>query len=629
MSDPALSIPTIDRPPVPSSHGRRRRWAGAAAIALIVLFLAAITVPGVAYRRWVWDFTEPGRFRGDISRNFRFGVQAIDDGFLNLYEDQLRDDPPYDRKVDYPPLRLATFQAWAAWNLRVKPEERAWKPTYAFTAPLMRYYTALEWAAALAALLIVRHWLRRCAADNVPATARHPLPLAGPRAPPSPWTGLSRGMAAFAILWFDPGVAIIAHGWPSPNMWVIPFYLWTCLLCLWDRWFLAGLVMAAGAMMQGQQMFVAGLFVLWPLLGGRPALAFRWVAGFALGFMAIAGGWMLSVRPDPYEPVRHVNWPAVMWVASTLGWLTLVGLHDRIRLLREHKGWPWVLVGLTLIFSLIPAVATRNVPTIAVTFGLLLLLVGAFWRFQWRTKRYLLALTAAGCLLACVPFFGASTAWWQVGFLYGAERFTNVGGELTNNLGSILHFHFGWREINDTCFTLAPGTLFGWPTEPTTVNIRQVLVTVYAIFFLASAAAVAVQWRRRDANLLVALVLPWALFFTLMPQMSPRYAVFAAGVGAICVGRSVGLSLMVLLVFSTLTVEQTALCMMWVNGSAIAGDGGNALFNHDMRELFEQINPGPSWAVLLATGVLLWMAFTRSRERPKPPHDAGAHRRPV
>jgi hypothetical protein len=95
--------------------------------------------------------------------------------------------------------------------------------------------------------------------------------------------------------------------------------------------------------------------------------------------------------------------------------------------------------------------------------------------------------------------------------------------------------------------------------------------------------------------------------------MSPRYAVFAAGIGAICVGRSVGLSVIVLLVFSVLTVQQTALCMIYGNQWRIRRGGGNALFNVDMRNLFEEINPGPSWAVLLATGILLWTSFMRSR----------------
>lgn len=61
-------------------------------------------------------------------------------------------------------------------------------------------------------------------------------------------------------------------------MWAIPYYLWTVFFCLSDGWFLAGLVMGVGAMLQGQQLFVAGVFVFWPLLAGRPMMAFRWVS---------------------------------------------------------------------------------------------------------------------------------------------------------------------------------------------------------------------------------------------------------------------------------------------------------------------------------------------------------------
>ena len=573
------------------------------------MFLVAITQPGLAYRRWVWDFTEPGRFRGDISRNFTFGVQAIEGGFLNLYENQVRDNPSRDKKIDYPPLRLATFEAWAAWNRRAEPGVQKWRDDYAFSAPLMRYYAALQWAAALAALLIVRHWLRRCAAGGADEDAG---PLADGslrfREALTPWTGLWRSLLAFTILWFDPGVAIIAHGWPSPNMWVIPFYLWTCLFCLWNRWFTAGLVMSVGAMVQGQQMFIAPIFVLWPLLAGRPTLGGRWVAGFALGFMTIAGGWMLTLRPDLQLPDRLINWPALLWITSTLALLTFIGLHDRVRWWRQRRAWWWVPVGVTGAVIMAPSIGTRDGLTIGLTLVVVLLLLAAFWKTAWVTKRYLLALVAAGCLLACVPFFGASTAWWKIGFLYGAERFPEVGGKLTNNLGAILFFNFDWRNVHDTCFTLAPDWLLGWPAEPLAFTNRQVLLAVFLPFFFAGAIALALQWRRRGVGLLVALVLPWALFYTLMPQMSPRYAVFTAGVGAICAGHSIGLSLMILLVFSALTVEQTALCMMWGN-RINANSAPNLLFNVEMGTLFDRINPGPSWAVLLATGVLLWVSF--------------------
>lgn len=581
--------------------GWRRQWLP---LMLALAVLAGMVVPGIRYRRWAWDFTALGRYKFDINRNYNFGKTASEGGILNIYEDQVRDDPPMELKLDYPPLRLATFQAWVAWKQWGHPENRYWKPDYAFNAPLMRYYTALELLAALAAFLLVRYWLRQCAqAEWADLTATIP-----------PSTGLVRATLAFALLWFDPGVVVVAHGWPSPNMWVIPFYLWTALLCLWDWWFAAGLVMGVGAMMQGQQLLVASVFVLWPLFAGKPLRALRWLAGFGLAFMLIASGWMLTRRPDIQLPARQINWPAVQWVAASVGLLGLLGLRTT---LRRRIGWPWfVPLAVAAAVALVwPAIRTHDQTTMAIAILAALLLVGLFWQLSWTIKRYLLALTAGACLLLCIQFFNAGTAWWRIGFLYGAERFPNVGGSYTNNLPTILQGIFEWNDIHDIAFDIPKAWMFGWPADDLPVNVRQLLLAVFLVFFIAGAVAIARQWQRRDPNLLAALILPWLMFYTILPQMSPRYAVFVAGVGAICIGRSAGLSLLVLL-FSALTVEQTSLCMMGGNHIRNPDFAVNPLFNTQMQDVFRGLNPGISWAEVVAAGVLFYVACMRSRRRP-------------
>jgi hypothetical protein len=594
MQDDSISSGDFSeaRAPVDS----RRGWRRFVPAILLALFSLVMIPPGVAYRNWVWEFTDPGRFRGDINRNFVFGARALDNGYLNLYEDDRRDQPDRAWRLDYTPLRLLTFEAWAAWNrAHGFPDARQWQEEpYAFTAPLMIYYSTLEWLAAVAAMLIVRHWLAECARADDPLGRGL-----------SPWTGFVRAMLAFALLWFDPGMAIIAHGWPSPNMWVVPFYLWTVLFCLWDRWFIAGMVMGVGAMMQGQQMFVMTIFILWPLFSGRPARAMRWACGFVTAFVGLTSGWMLSVRPDLQQQVRHVNWPAVLWVMGSLSLLVLVCLRGRVPW-RGSRAGSLAPVGVALVVINLPAWITRDPAKIGATLLLSSTAIATLWYFSWTTRRYLLPLFAAGLLLACIPLFGASTAWWDVGFRYGAERFTNVGGSLVNNLGSILHFSYGWDNISEVCFTLGPNSFLGWPGESTEITIRQVMVAIYACFFVLAAVAMARQWRRRQPNLLVAIVLPWVLFFTLLPQMSPRYALFAGAIGAICIGHGVGMSLLALY-FSALTVEQTSFCMMMANYTR---DEGNALFNRKMFELFKTTNsPGPAWATLFAAGVFLYVSL--------------------
>jgi hypothetical protein len=600
--EPAAAVPprTV---PGPAPAGRHIGWIS---IVLTAIVLIGMIFAGTSYRRWAWDFTEPGRFRYDINRNFNFGLAGNRVGFLNIYEDQIRDDPPVDTKMDYPPLRLATFQAWAAWMRWGHPEIHHWRADYAFSAPLMRYYTALEALACIAAFLIVRHWLRACALES---SASPPL---GARVRIPPQTGLLRATLAFGVLWFDPGVAIIAHGWPSPNMWAIPIYLWAVLLCLWDCWFIAGIVMGAGAMMQGQQLVVAAVFVLWPIFAGQPVRAFRWASGFVFTFMLIAGGWMLSFRPDIDLPARQINWPALVWVSLSLALLALVGLRSRLAP-RVGVRWLQAVADLAAIWLVWPALLTRDPATIAVAIAAAVLLVILFWNLPWAAKRYLLPLTAGVCLLLCIPFFGATTAWWQIGFVYGTERFPQSAMELANNLPTLLRVLLDWNDIHDIAVTLPQSFLLHWAAQPLPITVRQFMLAIYIALFIPACGAIARQWRRRDPNLLIALVLPWLLFYTILPQMTPRYAVFVAGVGALCIGTSIGTWLLILF-FSALTVVQTSLCMMAGNHIG-EDDTGNLLFNGQMRDLLGRTNSGMAWAEVLAAGVIFYVAFTRGRRR--------------
>ncbi len=564
--------------------------------------MGLLTWAGISYRHWAWDFTQVARFRGDIHRNFTFGELAIEKGYLNVHENQLRDDPPRNKKLDYPPLRLLTFEAWAAWMHHAHPG-LDWNETYAFHAPLMRYYTLLVWLAGIAAMGIVWHWRRSCALADHEA-------LDTP--PPGPWTGIIHGVAAFALLWFDPGVNIIGHGWPSPNVWVLPFYLWTVLLCLWDRWFIAGIVLAVGVMMQGQLLSVVAIFLLWPTFSGEWLRLLRWVCGFALGFMLVVSPWMLSIRPDIQADARFVHWPAVWWVMGTMAFLAIVGLRGN---LKKRLHWAWFLIpAAAAAFMVIrPAGHTLSGSTVALVDLAAIGLIAAIWFTPWSIKRYLLPLALAGCLLACVPFFGGSTGWWQVGFLYGAERFDYVASELTSNLSTLMHQFFGWKTITDHAMTIPAALLFSWPGEAISLTARQFLGAIFAVLLVFNGFFIARQWRARRLNLLVAFVLPWVLFFTVMPQMSPRYTVFAAGIGAICIGYGFGMTLLTWF-FSALTVVQTGLCMMGPARRQMRLHP-NWLFNMDMLHTFHEIVPTLAWAEVLACLIFIHVSFSLGRRR--------------
>ncbi len=84
-----------------------------------------------------------------------------------------------------------------------------------------------------------------------------------------------------------------AHGWPQWDVWILPFYLLAALAVLKNRWFCCGCLLAVGALLKGQLLFVAPFFVFWPLWQKRWARALRMLAGFAATVALIVAPWLL------------------------------------------------------------------------------------------------------------------------------------------------------------------------------------------------------------------------------------------------------------------------------------------------------------------------------------------------
>src|SRR5204862_5920114 len=101
------------------------------------------------------------------------------------------------------------------------------------------------------------------------------------------------GLAAAAVAWLEPSMILDTHGWPQWDVWIVPFYLFAVLAALKKRWFLCGCLLAAGAMLKGQLLFVAPFFVLWPLWQKRWTSALRVLAGFGTTVAWLVSPWLL------------------------------------------------------------------------------------------------------------------------------------------------------------------------------------------------------------------------------------------------------------------------------------------------------------------------------------------------
>src|SRR6266550_4529094 len=265
--------------------------------ALIILLLLG----GIQLRRWTWAETRHVRFQHDIVNAFYWGSETLAQarrlspneasanswtafarGYFTLYDRVQRKAYKNDYRLDYPPLRLLVMSIWARQVRSDFPGVDDGHPKH--LKPLLNVNLACELISALAIFLLVRLWVRRSSG------ATHSPFLRGLALQ---HRAMICGLAAASVAWLEPSMILDTHGWPQWDVWILPFYLFAVLAALKKRWFLCGCLLAAGAMLKGQLLFVAPFFILWPLWQKRWNLALAVLAGFIATAALIASPWLL------------------------------------------------------------------------------------------------------------------------------------------------------------------------------------------------------------------------------------------------------------------------------------------------------------------------------------------------
>jgi hypothetical protein len=494
-------------------RGRPMVWRGRLhrlallAVALDVVLVALLA--GLRLRTWMWIHTDSPytsmRFDFDISNAHNWGTQVLRTAtamatadphggkgadwrhfwpaYVGQYDEVVRQHPDGEYGLDYTPTRLLIAALWVRHEHLVYPHVRSWQRPYQYTAPLLRLNSACELLAALGAFLLVRHWVwRGTLPGRPPLQRRGHLPLAVQSAP-VPMRAWVLGLVAAVLIWFCPAILLDAHVWPQWDVWLLPSFFFAAWLCSIEWWFAAGLLIPFGILMKGQLTMVTPIFILWPLLEGKPKAALRFGLGFTLAAVATLSPWLIN------------------------GWIA------------------WLFVGVSTIASgvLLAALAQR-VPRIANRRTIPLLLVAVF----------------VVCVCLAAVFFHGSMSWYKVSFEYPTHHFHVLAMGEADNLAALLGYPpFLWR-LDEPMFTLHVPLLHSQPV----VTIKAVLIAIYSVCLLLCALGAASKSRRNDPAFLIALTAPWVVLFALLPQMHERYLLWAAAVSATCIAASVGWGLM-------------------------------------------------------------------------------------
>jgi len=268
---------------------------------LVSLLVATILLAGFQLRRWIAENTRHVRYQHDIVNGFYWGSEVLAEarrlspdeasadswtafwhGYFALY-DRVEDEAyENDYGLDYPPLRLLVMSIWAKHVRNEFPEVDDGHPK--LINPLLKINVVCELLSAVAIFLLVRFCVRR-SSRITRSRFLGALPVKD--------RASICALAAASVAWLEPSMILDAHGWPQWDVWVLPFYLFAALAALKNRWFCCGCLLAAGAMLKGQLLFVAPFFVLWPLWQKRWTRVLRVLAGVAATTALIVSPWLL------------------------------------------------------------------------------------------------------------------------------------------------------------------------------------------------------------------------------------------------------------------------------------------------------------------------------------------------
>src|SRR6266481_1110882 len=264
------------------------------------LIVVALFLGGVQLRRSIGENTRHVRYQHDIVNAFYWGNETLKEarrlspdeasanswpgfyrGYLGLYDRVKETAYESDYGLDYPPLRLLIMAVWTKEVRDGFPWVDDEHPK--LVNPLLKINVVCELVSAAAIFFLVRLCVLRSSRKYA----------SWPRSLSFEQRASIAGLLAASAAWLEPSMILDAHGWPQWDVWILPFYLFAALAALKKRWFWCGCLLAAGAMLKGQLLFVAPFFVLWPLWQKRWMSALRVLAGFTAITALIVSPWLL------------------------------------------------------------------------------------------------------------------------------------------------------------------------------------------------------------------------------------------------------------------------------------------------------------------------------------------------
>jgi hypothetical protein len=215
--------------------------------------------------------------------------------------------------------------------------------------------------------------------------------------------------------------------------------------------------------------------------------------------------------------------------------------------------------------------------------------------------RSLLGFALAAGLLLSPWLIHRDMSWYRISVPYGSRHFPQMTVDASNLPAIMSNKTYDW-SLTDTIWNIhLARPHFAWA-----MTVRQFLIGIYTAAMLLSSLGAALHARRNSASILAALVAPWAVMFAVLPQMHPRYLVWAAALSAAMAGVSLGMTLLHLVV--TALASEMLLRQLLLLNPTLAPRLSRALSG---------FHPHIAWAAMLCAAIFMYEALAFPLRRRK------------
>jgi hypothetical protein len=389
--------------------------------------------------------------------------------------------------------------------------------------------------------------------------------------------------------------------------------------------------------------------LLWVCCVLIAAAGLPWVAWLTMELPGTANS------PDAQPPPQAT--PVPLWrrlLASPWAWRAISAMGVLLLVI-----WPWFI--------------QRNRSNWLVGLQWTVLLMIAVQIIRPRAIAWLSAGATGVALLLCMSLFHGSTGWYTCAFEYPQIHSPwmtadPAANQQTDNLPAVMVADFQWsrHSLRAIAFTIPAeytwhstgkardftGRLLNLPLQlvylswdslvnavswiihrtysdaAIEISVGGLLHFLFRFTLLLCSLGLGMHAWRNSSRVLIALTAIWLMYFCLPPQIHERYLVFAAGISCICIGSSVGMTLLGILL-SLLSFAMTLTEMMVTNahnlgslGKELARQFPKLCNNNSGHQLLQTINgvdgnyPDLGYAIILCTMIFLYFSIAPQRKNP-------------